>query len=87
MTETFVFRNATTRVSDSSWRVSMRKDNAAESRGKTKHSNGSEPLGANSEIGRKLRQYYDDLLSEEIPDRFAQLLAKLEQVETSQEKG
>jgi hypothetical protein len=39
------------------------------------------PLGANSEIGRKLKQYYDELVSDEVPDRFAQLLAQLEQAE------
>ncbi len=38
----------------------------------------ADPLGANSEIGRKLKQYYDDLVSDEIPDRFASLLAQLE---------
>lgn len=41
----------------------------------------SDPLGPNSEIGRKLRQYYDELVSEDIPDRFSQLLKKLEQKE------
>lgn len=50
--------------------------------------NGSaELLGPNSEIGRKLKQYYDDLVSEEIPDRFAQLLRQLEQTEPAQKKG
>jgi len=43
----------------------------------------SEILGANTEIGRKLRQYYDGLVSEEVPDRFAQLLSQLEQIESS----
>ena len=40
-----------------------------------------EPLGANSEIGRKLKQYYDDLVSDQVPDRFAQLLSQLEGAE------
>ncbi len=44
-------------------------------------------LGANSEIGRKLKQYYDELLSDEVPDRFSQLLAQLEQAEPLQKKG
>ena len=35
-------------------------------------------LGSNSEIGRKLKQYFDDLVSDEVPDRFAQLLLQLE---------
>ena len=39
---------------------------------------GSDGLGANSEIGRKLKQYYDDLVSDEVPDRFAALLSQLE---------
>lgn len=43
-------------------------------------------LGPNSEIGRKLRQYYDDLVSEDVPDRFAQLLAQLEQAEPARKK-
>jgi len=38
-------------------------------------------LGANAEIGRKLKQYYDLLVSEEVPDRFAQLLGQLEEAE------
>lgn len=41
----------------------------------------SDPLGPNSEIGRKLRQYYDELVSEEIPPRFNQLLKELERKE------
>jgi len=45
-----------------------------------------EPLGANSEIGRKLKQYYDELVSDEVPDRFAQLLSQLEQAEPEQQK-
>jgi hypothetical protein len=38
----------------------------------------ADPLGPNSEIGRKLKQYYDELVSDEVPDRFAALLARLE---------
>ena len=50
--------------------------------------NGSaDVLGANSEIGRKLKQYYDDLVSDEVPDRFAELLSKLEQAEPAQKKA
>jgi hypothetical protein len=47
----------------------------------------SDPLGPNSEIGRKLKQYYDDLVSDEVPDRFAQLLAQLEKTEPAHKKG
>ena len=38
-------------------------------------------LGTNSEIGRKLKQYYDELVSDDVPDRFAKLLSNLEQAE------
>lgn len=47
----------------------------------------ADPLGANSEIGRKLKQYYDDLVSDDVPDRFAQLLMQLEQADPSTKKG
>ena len=40
-----------------------------------------DPLGTNSEIGRKLKQYYDELLTPEIPERFSKLLQELEQLE------
>ena len=46
----------------------------------------ADPLGPNSEIGRKLKQYYDDLVSDEIPDRFAALLSQLEQAEPARKK-
>ena len=45
-----------------------------------------DPLGANSEIGRKLKQYYDDLVSDQVPDRFAALLSQLEDAEPKQKK-
>ena len=41
----------------------------------------ADPLGTNSEIGRKLKQYYDELVSDDVPDRFALLLSQLEQAE------
>lgn len=40
-----------------------------------------DPLGPNSEIGRKLRQYYDELVAEAVPDRFQDLLRQLEERE------
>ena len=43
-------------------------------------------LGTNSEIGRKLKQYYDELVSDEVPERFTQLLTQLEQAERVPEK-
>lgn len=45
-----------------------------------------DPLGPNSEIGRKLKQYYNALVSDEVPDRFAQLLAQLEKAEPVHKK-
>ncbi|MBZ9857563.1 hypothetical protein LB566_27660 [Mesorhizobium sp. CA13] len=45
-----------------------------------------DPLGPNSEIGRKLKQYYDELVSDDVPDRFAQLLRQLERTEPAQKK-
>lgn len=55
-------------------------------RAKQSRLNDGEPLGANSEIGRKLKQYYDELVSDEVPDRFAQLLSRLEEAEPVQQK-
>ena len=46
----------------------------------------ADPLGTNSEIGRKLKQYYDELVSDDVPDRFAALLAQLESAEPAQKK-
>ncbi|BCH30364.1 hypothetical protein MesoLjLc_22940 [Mesorhizobium sp. L-8-10] len=44
-------------------------------------------LGANSEIARKLDEYYKSLLSDEVPDHLTQLLARLERAESEQKKG
>ncbi|MCO5064780.1 MAG: hypothetical protein M9924_10205 [Rhizobiaceae bacterium] len=51
-----------------------------------KRARGEAALGPNAEIGRKLKQYYESLVAEEVPDRFAQLLSQLERVETKLEK-
>jgi hypothetical protein len=40
-------------------------------------------LGANSEIARKLRQYYEEIVCDEIPDRFTELLTALEKADPS----
>ena len=45
-----------------------------------------DPLGTNSEIARKLKQYYDELVSDEVPDRFADLLSQLEKSEPAKKK-
>lgn len=56
-------------------------------RGDKPKRNGPEHLGANSEIARKLNEYYRSLLSDEVPDHLTQLLLKLEQAETDQKRG
>jgi hypothetical protein len=57
-----------------------RNTNAADS-DKVRRTDAVDPLGPNSEIGRKLKQYYDDLVSDDVPDRFASLLAQLEKAD------
>ena len=47
---------------------------------------GGTPLGPNSEIARKLKQYYAELVSDQVPDRFAQLLSQLEKAEPAEKK-
>jgi len=47
---------------------------------------GMDPLGPNSEIGRKLRQYYGTLVADEVPDRFAELLGRLESIENPKDE-
>lgn len=49
-----------------------------------KSSAGRDPLGPNSEIARKLKQYYEELISDDVPDRFSQLLEQLEREEQPQ---
>lgn len=58
-------------------------DNVADGQRRNRVNKGRDVLGSNSEIGRKLRQYYDDLVSEDVPDRFANLLKQLEDREQS----
>lgn len=45
-----------------------------------------DPLGNHSEIGRKLKEYYEDLVSDAVPDRFADLLSRLERAESAQKE-
>jgi hypothetical protein len=44
-------------------------------------------LGPSSEIGRKLKQYYDDLVSDEVPDHLLDLLKQLERSEKTASRG
>lgn len=62
-------------------RDSMKPQTMAAGGGRRKAGNGADQLGPNSEIGRKLKQYYDELVSEEVPDRFTDLLRQLEESE------
>ncbi|TKT75306.1 NepR family anti-sigma factor [Aquamicrobium sp. LC103] len=62
----------------------MKTTATAAKRSQKKASGGSDALGANSEIGRKLKQYYDELISDDIPDKFADLLRQLEEREEAQ---
>ena len=66
---------------------SMTKQTTGAVGAKPRRNGSKDPLGANSEIGRKLKQYYDELVSDEVPDRFAELLSKLEQAEPAQKKA
>lgn len=47
---------------------------------------GADPLGPNSEIGKKLRDYYNGLVEEAVPDRFSQLLSQLEAAESTRDE-
>lgn len=57
----------------------MKSNTLAAAGGRRQPGSAAEPLGPNSEIGRKLKQYYDELVSEEVPDRFADLLRQLDE--------
>ena len=46
-----------------------------------------DPLGSNSEIGKKLREYYDGLMTPDVPDRFTDLLSQLESAESQRKKA
>lgn len=45
------------------------------------HANSGNILGPNTEIARRLREYYNDLVSDEVPERFVELLSRLEEAE------
>lgn len=65
----------------------MKKESTG-ARGEKPKRNGPEHLlGANSEIARKLNEYYKSLLSDEVPDHLTKLLHQLEQAETEQKGG
>lgn len=61
----------------------MAKDNKGP-RGRSLNGNAeAEVFGSNSEIARKLKQYYEEIVSDDVPDRFAELLMKLEEADPS----
>lgn len=62
-------------------RISMKTARSTAPGGLKRGGDRSDPLGSNSEIGRKLKQYYDDLVSETVPDKFNDLLKQLEERE------
>lgn len=64
----------------------MSKNDIAAEAAKVSRPVAGDPLGSNSEIGRKLKQYYDELVSDDVPDRFASLLAQLEKAEPAAKK-
>ena len=63
----------------------MKHEKSTAHRGKAKRNGTGDPLGTNSEIGRKLKQYYDELVAEEVTERFMQLLSQLEEKERAQQ--
>jgi hypothetical protein len=64
----------------------MTKDQQGAPGAKSRRDGGPDLLGANTEIGRKLKQYYDELVSDDVPDRFAQLLSQLEKASPAQKE-
>ncbi|RWM97206.1 MAG: hypothetical protein EOR84_12765 [Mesorhizobium sp.] len=64
----------------------MTKNNTAGAAMNRRRAASGDPLGPNSEIGRKLKQYYDELVSDSVPDRFAQLLSQLERAAQPERK-
>jgi len=65
----------------------MKKESTGARGDKPKRNGPEHLLGANSEIARKLNEYYKSLLSDEVPDHLTQLLHRLERAETEQKGG
>ncbi len=64
--------------------VKSMKDSIASGEAGGRSASAKDPLGVHTEIGRKLKQYYDELIADEVPDRFADLLTRLEAAESAQ---
>lgn len=60
------------------------KDSIASGEAGMRNASVKDPLGVHTEIGRKLKQYYDELISDDVPDRFSDLLSRLEAAESAQ---
>jgi hypothetical protein len=67
-------------------RVQLMKQSGKDGEAMTDKAGATGTLGSNSEIGRKLKQYYDGLVSDDVPDRFSQLLSQLEKAERTEKK-
>lgn len=61
--------------------TSLPRDNYAQNSSRSDSVNKGDELGPNTEIGSKLRALYSSVQDETIPDRFLDLLEKLDQVE------
>lgn len=61
--------------------TSLPRDNYAPNEIRSSNANKGDELGPNTEIGSKLRALYSSIQDETIPDRFLDLLEKLDQVE------
>ena len=73
-------KNKTLQDQDNAMTSFSREDYAQNSQHSGSSNKGDE-LGANSEIGTKLRALYSSIQDETIPDRFLDLLEKLDQAE------
>jgi hypothetical protein len=47
----------------------------------------ADAFGANSEIARRLRDYYSDVVAEDVPRRFVDLLSELERADEDRKRG
>lgn len=65
----------------------MRADQKMTSSNDDKRPAASMDAGLQAHIGRQLRQLYDQLISEPVPDRFRELLERLDSAETPPAAG
>jgi hypothetical protein len=77
---------------DRSWGAGMGESDRMKQASETRRDGGrkghaADSLGTNSEIGRKLKQYYDGLIADDVPDRFTQLLEQLAKSDDKADKA